>query len=85
MKAPVIKRNTSIPCVTLVTWNKPLYNPNPDPIACTYKALNDSAALKSSIIEVIRVSNVGVIVDEYSGIAINSEVNPIKSIQVLGL
>ena len=32
------------------------------------------------MIAVIRVNNVGVIVDEYSGIAINNEVSPIKSI-----
>ena len=33
-------------------------------MACTYKLLKEIAALKSKIIEVIRVNNVGVIVDE---------------------
>jgi hypothetical protein len=42
--------------------------------------LNDNAALKSKIIAVIRVNNVGVKDDEYSGIAINNEISPIKSI-----
>jgi hypothetical protein len=63
-KAPTVYRNISINCVTVVTWNRPLYNPKPDPIACTYKLLKDKAALKSKIIAVIRVNSVGVIVDE---------------------
>jgi len=62
--APTKNKNASNACVTLVTWNKPLYSPKPDPIACTYSALKDNAALKSNVIEVIRVNNVGVIVDE---------------------
>ncbi len=41
-------------CLTRVTWNKP------EPIACTYNALKDNAALKSNVIDVIRVNNVGV-------------------------
>jgi len=75
-----VNRNTSINCVTFVTWNRPLYNPKPDPMACTYKLLKDKAALKSKMIAVILVNNAGVI-DEYSGIASNNEVSPIKSIQ----
>ncbi len=77
-------------CVTVVTWNKPLYNPNPPEalIACTYKLLKDKTAQNNNIIEVIRVNctapmagrALGVIVDEYSGIAINNEDRPIKSI-----
>lgn len=39
------------------------------------------AALKSRMIEVIRVSTVGEIVAEYSGIAINSVSSPIRSIK----
>ena len=83
MIAPTMYRNISIDCVTVVTWNRPLYNPKPDPIACTYRALKDNAALKSKIIAVIRVNNVGVNDGEYSGIAINNEVSPIKSIKNL--
>jgi len=66
MKAPTINKNTSMNCVTVVTWNKPLYNPKPEGvlIACVYKLLKDNAALKSKIIEVIRVNKIGVIVDE---------------------
>ena len=64
ISAPTTYKNISIACVTVVTWNKPLYNPSPDPIACTYNLLNEMAALKSKIIEVIRVNSVGVIVDE---------------------
>jgi len=63
-KAPTVNKKTSINCVTVVTWNKPLYNPKPEPIACTYKLFRDSAALKSKIIEVIRVNKLGVIDEE---------------------
>jgi len=56
MKAPTVNKKISINCVTVVTWNKPLYNPKPEPIACTYRPLKDNAALKSKIIEVIRVN-----------------------------
>lgn len=59
MKAPTVNRKTSINCVTVVTWNKPLYNPRPEPIAWMYSPLKDSAAAKSKIIAVIRVNNVG--------------------------
>lgn len=61
MKAPTTYRKSSIACVTVVTWNRPLYNPSPDPIDCTYRLLNDNAALKSKIIDAIRVNNKGVI------------------------
>jgi len=64
MKAPTVNKNTSMNCVTVVTWNKPLYNPKPEPIAWMYSPLNDSAAPKSKIIAVIRVNNVGDIEDE---------------------
>lgn len=63
-KAPTVNKKTSINCVTVVTWNKPLYNPRPEPIACTYRLFKDSAALKSKIIEVIRVNKLGVIDEE---------------------
>jgi len=33
MNAPIMYRNISIDCVTVVTWNKPLYNPKPELIA----------------------------------------------------
>lgn len=59
-KAPTVNKKTSINCVTDVTWNKPLYNPKPEPIACTYRLFKDSAALKSKMIEVIRVNKLGV-------------------------
>ena len=49
-------------------------------MACTNKLLKDKAALKSKMIEVILVNKAGVI-DEYSGIASNNEISPIKSIQ----
>lgn len=81
--APTVYRKISMNCVTVVTWNRPLYNPKPEPIASTYKLLKDNAALKSKIIEVIRVNKVGVIDEEYSGIAINNEVSPIKSIYII--
>lgn len=75
-------------CVTVVTWNKPLYNPKPDPIAwmspcerLAMKPLKDKAALKSKIIAVIRVNNVGEIVEEFRGIAINNVISPINSIK----
>jgi hypothetical protein len=51
-------------------------------MACTNKLLKDKAALKSKMIEVILVNKAGVI-DEYSGIASNNEVRPIKSIQLI--
>ncbi|RYE25598.1 MAG: hypothetical protein EOP45_04620 [Sphingobacteriaceae bacterium] len=59
MKAPTVNKKTSMNCVTVVTWNKPLYNPKPEPIAWMYSPLKDSAAPKSRIIAVIRVNNVG--------------------------
>lgn len=31
--APVVYRKISMNCVTVVTWNRPLYNPKPEPIA----------------------------------------------------
>jgi hypothetical protein len=66
IKAPTTNKNTSIAWVTLVTWNKPLYNPSPadELIAWIYRLLNDNAALNNKIIDVIRVNKIGVIVDE---------------------
>lgn len=78
--APTKNMNASILWDTVVTLNRPLYKPRPEPIWLINSPLYDNAAENSRIIVVIRVNIWAVNLADESDIASNSVINPIRSI-----